>query len=72
VQLQRRAVQPDYLEYSVDSGDGLRGELGLMSYVAGMIAGQLDSLDQGGMGRVAPRIRITAKLSNRQPCGRRA
>jgi len=50
VQVQRRAVQADYLEYSVDFGDGLRGEVGLMSYVAGVIAEQLDSLEQGGMG----------------------
>ena len=50
MQVQRRAVQADYLEYSVDFGDGLRGEVGLMSYVAGVIAEQLDSLEQGGMG----------------------
>ena len=47
-------MQADYLEYSVDFGDGLRGEVGLMSYVAGVIAEQLDSLEQGGMGRPGP------------------
>lgn len=53
------------MEYSVDFGDGLRGEVGLMSYVAGVIAEQLDSLEQGGMGRPGPEF--TSPRNFRKP-----